>query len=212
MKRRQDESFERHLRESTYDQHLQYIWKQAKSRYVQPWDRSPILNPCATFPCLPSHHRFSTASGSTVLPAQDPTSKVGPPPKADVSGFAPPTAKEIGKPWEVKLTENRLAALLKWERVLNAHGQHFGLMDKVRQGPGPPGDLQEVLKDVFSMKASSALHNRVGPVLRFIKHCQDAGVAPFPLNESHLYEFLKEPYVLGETQIAAKTTFDRSTC
>ena len=187
MKRRQDESFERHLRESAYDQHLQYIWKQAKSRYVQPWDRSPILNPCATFPSLPAHHRFTAASGSTVLPAQVPASKAGPPPKADVSGFAPPTAKEIGKPWEVKLTENRLAALIKWERVLHAHREHFGLMDKVAKGPGPRGDL----KDVFAMKASSTLHSRIGPVLRFIKHCQDTGLAPFPLDESKLYGFLK---------------------
>ena len=157
MKRRQDDAFEQHLRDSAYDQHLEYIWKQARSRYVQPWDRSPILNPCSAFPTLPAHHRFNAASGSAVLPAQAPVAKAGPPPKTDVSGFAPPTAKEIGKPWEVKLTENRLAALIKWERVLNAHREHFGLMDKVAKGSGPRGDLLEVLKDVFSMKASSTL-------------------------------------------------------
>ena len=188
MKRRQDESFERHLQDSAYEQHLEYIWKQARSRYVQPWDRSPILNPCASFPNLPAHHRFNAASGSTALPAQAPTSRVGPPPKADVSGFAPPKAKEVGRPWEVKLTENRLAALIKWERVLNAHKEHFGLMDKVA---GDATNLQTVLSDVFATKASSTLHSRVGPVLRFIKHCQDAGIAPFPLREAVLYDFLK---------------------
>ena len=93
MKRRQDDAFKQHLRDSAYDQHLEYVWKQGRSRYVQPWDRSPILNPCSAFPSLPAHHRFNAASGSAVLPTQAPVAKAGPPPKADVSGFAPPTAK-----------------------------------------------------------------------------------------------------------------------
>ena len=191
MKRRQDESFERHLRESTYEQHLGYIWKQAKSRYVQPWDRSPVLNPCAAFPSLPPHYRFNAASGPSTLPPQVPAPGSSMPPKSDVSGFIPPLAKDTGKPWEVKLTENRLAALIKWERVLNSHKEHFGLMDKVAGDSGMSTSLQTVLRDVFAMKASSTLHSRVGPVLRFIKHCQDAGIAPFPLREANLYDFLK---------------------
>ena len=156
MKRRQDDAFEQHLRDSAYDQHLEYIWKQARSRHVQPWDRSPILNPCSAFPSLPAHHRFNAASGSAVLPQlRRPWLRLGHLPKPMC--LVLPTAKEIGKPWEVKLTENRLAALIKWERVLNAHREHFGLMDKVAKGSGPWGDVLEALKDVFSMKASSTL-------------------------------------------------------
>ena len=191
MKRRQDDAFERHLHDSAYEQHLAYIWRHARSRYVQPWDRSSILNPCATFPRLPSHHRFNAASGT---PTSDPrvlSAQASVPPKADASGFVPPVAKDAGKPWEVKLTENRLAALIKWERVLNSHKEHFGLMDKVSKDSGGVADLQVVLRDVFALKASSTLHNRVGPVLRYIKQCQDTGVAPFPLREAVLYEFLK---------------------
>ena len=191
MKRRQDDAFERHLHDSAYEQHLEYIWKQARSRYVQPWDRSIILNPCATFPRLPARHRFNAASGSSTAPPQVLLPQASMPPKADASGFILPVAKDTGKSWEVKLTENRLAALIKWERVLNSHKEHFGLMDKVSNDSGRLADLQVVLRDVFAMKASSTLHSRVGPVLRFIKHCQDTGVAPFPLKEAILYDFLK---------------------
>ena len=155
MKRRQDDAFERHLHDSAYEQHLAYVWKQARSRYVQPWDRSTILNPCATFPRLPAHHRFNAASGSSTAPPQVLFPQASVPPKADASGFVPPVAKDIGKSWEVKLTENRLAALIKWERVLNSHKEHFGLMDKVSMDSGGVADLQVVLRDVFAMKASS---------------------------------------------------------
>ena len=101
------------------------------------------------------------------------------------------TWANLGRSWEVKLTENRLAALIKWERVLNSHKEHFGFMDKVAGDSGMSTSLQTVLRDVFAMKASSTLHSRVGPVLRFIKRCQDAGIAPFPLREANLYDFLK---------------------
>ena len=139
----------------------------------------------------PPHYRFNAASGSSTLPPQVPAPGSSMPPKSDASGFIPPLAKDTGKPWEVKLTENRLAALIKWERVLNSHKEHFGLMDKVAGDSGMSTSLQTVLRDVFAMKASSTLHSRVGPVLRFIKHCQDAGIAPFPLREANLYDFLK---------------------
>ena len=125
------------------------------------------------------------------MPPQVPAPGSSMPPKSDASGFIPPLAKDTGKPWEVKLTENRLAALIKWERVLNSHKDHFRLMDKVAGDSGMSTSLQTVLRDVFAMKASSTPHSRVGPVLRFIKHCQDAGIAPFPLSEANLYDFLK---------------------
>ena len=57
------------------------------------------------------------------------------------------------------------------------------------------------------MKASSTLRSRVGPVLRFIKHCQDTGVAPFPLKEAILYDFLKG-YGSKQAPTSARASWD----
>ena len=51
--------------------------------------------------------------------------------------------------------------------------------------------LQEGLRDVFTGKASGTLHNRAGPVLRYVGFCHDCGIPPFPVEEHHAYAFMK---------------------
>ena len=45
---------------------------------------------------------------------------------------------------------------------------------------------------MFSGKATGTLHNRAGPVLRFIQWCNSNGIIPFPLFENHVYSFMND--------------------
>ncbi|CAE7236545.1 unnamed protein product [Symbiodinium sp. CCMP2592] len=142
------------------------------------------------FPQLPRHQQVAVATppGSSNGPAT-------PPKGAGQSSMSHvgPKAKTLGKSWKAKMSDNRLAALVKWERIVEAHSEHFGFVAEARREPELASySLHDVLSDIFSVKASTTLHTRSGPLLRFLKFCHDERQAPFPLRESLLYYFLKQ--------------------
>ncbi|CAE7739579.1 unnamed protein product [Symbiodinium sp. CCMP2592] len=142
------------------------------------------------FPQLPRHQQVAVAvplglSSGPAPPPKDPG-------QSSISHVGP-KAKSLGKSWKAKMSDNRLATLVKWERIVEAHSEHFGFVAEARREPELASySLHDVLSDIFSVKASSTLHTRSGPLLRFLKFCHDERQAPFPLRESLIYFFLKQ--------------------
>ena len=174
--------------EDAYEQHLMSVLRRPKSRHVQPWELSPVLNPHRILPQLPRHQ----IGGGHPVPAPPPaapaaTASVG------LQSHVGPKAASRGKSWQAVLSENRLAALVKWEKIIESHPSHFDLVAEASRDPNCAAyTLRDILSDIFSVKASSTLHSRSGPLLRFVKFCRETREEPFPVREGLIYRFLKE--------------------
>ncbi|CAE7864721.1 unnamed protein product, partial [Symbiodinium necroappetens] len=175
--------------EHAYEQHLDSVLRFPKSRQVQPWEVSPILYPFRIFPQLPRHQYRTGHPAPATVPEGLPSVHTG----AESLSHVGPKAKDSGKPWRAKMSENRTAGLVKWERIIESHSPHFNLISEAKSDPHlAPYSLNEILSDVFAVKASSTLHSRAGPVLRFLKFCKERKLEPFPVKEGLLYHFMKE--------------------
>ena len=53
-------------------------------------------------------------------------------------------------------------------------------------------DLGDVIMDVLSKKATGTIHDRAGPLLRYVYWCNQKGLTPFPFAEKPLYAFVNE--------------------
>ena len=94
--------------------------------------------------------------------------------------------------WEANLASQRVAAIRKWTGVLLTNLPCFTLGRQLtKDGPLGPS-LGDSLKHIFSNKATGTLHNRVGPVLRFISWCKQNSVCSFPIREEIVYRFMFE--------------------
>ena len=174
--------------EDAYEQDLVSVLRHPKSRHVQPWELSPVLNPHRILPQLPRHQ----IGGGHPAPAPLPTVPL-PAASAGLQSHVGPKAKSPGKSWQTKLSEDRLAALVKWEKIIESHPSHFDLVAEASRDPNCAAyTLRDILSDIFSVKASSTLHSRSGPLLRFVKFCRETREEPFPIREGLIYRFLKE--------------------
>lgn len=93
--------------------------------------------------------------------------------------------------WEQSLSKSMVAAIRKWVGIVLVHPQSFDLGRRVSRSLPLGVALHEGLRDVFAGKASGTLHNRAGPMLRFIAYCNSLGIPPFPVEERHAYSFAK---------------------
>ena len=144
-------------------------------------------------------------------------------PKADASGFRSSglTVKGRKQTERVKLTENRLAALIKTERVLKTE-KDLGLMDKVSGDsfikhcqdsdiapfPSKEGDLCEFLKGYCSWQAPTFGKNFLGSDAS-MQHVLEAKIKPCfqrPCVRSG------QSHVLVKAEVTAEATSDGSTC
>ncbi|CAE7322113.1 unnamed protein product [Symbiodinium sp. CCMP2592] len=102
--------------------------------------------------------------------------------------------RKVGPSWVQRQSDNRHAAVMKWLRIAKEGGDFFGVCARVAKDAeaGLPASLQESLGDVFSLKASSTLHSRAGPVLRYMAFCWRIREQPFPLSEQKMYRFVQE--------------------
>ena len=174
--------------EDAYEQHLMSVLRRPKSRHVQPWELSPVLNPHRILPQLPRHQ----IGGGHPAPSPPPAASVANA-SAGLQSHVGPRATSRGKSWQAVMSENRLAALVKWEKIIESHPSHFDLVAEASRDPNCAAyTLRDILSDVFSVKASSTLHSRSGPLLRFVKFCRETGEEPFPVREGLIYRFLKE--------------------
>ena len=95
--------------------------------------------------------------------------------------------------WEEKLNAHIVAAIRKWASVLLINRIAFDLGRKLAAQQSPTREaFYEGLTHVFSGRSSGTLHNRAGPILRFVAWCNSVGVYPFPFMEQHCYDFARE--------------------
>ncbi|CAE7775394.1 unnamed protein product, partial [Symbiodinium sp. CCMP2592] len=195
--RSMDADLSGHLRRkrdsSALDDHLIYAVRvSTTTSEKQPWERGDILAPRSAFSSpFPSVGRPQVAVQVLPAPSSSPAGAVTTSVAVKVLGKQPTTK---GPSWEEKLTDNRRAAVAKWEALLMAHGEHFDCYRGVSgdASAGRKADLVQTLKDCFAGKASATLHSRVGPMMRYVKFTKSAGLDAFPLTESVLYVFMDQ--------------------
>ncbi|CAE7343255.1 unnamed protein product [Symbiodinium sp. CCMP2592] len=178
---------------SALDDHLIYAVRvSTATSEKQPWERGDILAPRSAFSSpFPSVGRPQVAAQVLPAPSSSPAGAVTTSVAVKVLGKLPATK---GPSWEEKLTDNRRAAVAKWEALLMAHGEHFDCYRGVSgdASAGRKADLVQTLRDCFAGKASATLHSRVGPMMRYVKFTKSAGLDAFPLTESVLYVFMDQ--------------------
>ena len=94
--------------------------------------------------------------------------------------------------WEQQLNSQRIAAIRKWVRIILTAAVAFDLGRRLEKGAPLGGSIAAGLKHVFSGKATGTLHNRAGPILRYIQWCNNNAVIPFPVFERNVYNFMFE--------------------
>ena len=94
--------------------------------------------------------------------------------------------------WEQQLNSQRIAAIRKWVRIILTAAVAFDLGRRLEKGAPLGGSIAAGLKHVFSGKATGTLHNRAGPILRYIQWCNNNAVIPFPVFERNVYNFMVE--------------------
>ena len=94
--------------------------------------------------------------------------------------------------WEKKHSDHLVAAIRKWASILLICPLAFDLGRKLAaQQSSTREAVYEGLSHIFSGRSSGTLHNRAGPILRYVAWCQSVGVVPFPMMEQHCYDFAK---------------------
>ena len=97
--------------------------------------------------------------------------------------------------WEQKLSWDRKAAIKKWmSLVLTDPGSWTICRVHFKEGilSSMGGGLVETLRDCLGVKATSTIHARASPLVRFAAYAKEAGMPALPLNEQLVYRFLKE--------------------
>ena len=94
--------------------------------------------------------------------------------------------------WEQQLNSQRIAAIRKWVRIILTAAVAFDLGRRLEKGAPLGASIAAGLKHVFSGKATGTLHNRAGPILRYIQWCNNNAVIPFPVFERNVYNFMVE--------------------
>ncbi|CAE7739308.1 unnamed protein product [Symbiodinium sp. CCMP2592] len=172
---------------SALDDHLIYAVRVSTTTSgKQPWERGDILAPRSAFSSpFPSVGRPQVAAQVLPAPSSTPAGAVATSVAVKVLGKLPATK---GPSWEEKLTDNRRAAVAKWEALLMSHGEHFDCYRGV-SGDASAGRKADLVR---TLKASATLHSRVGPMMRYVKFTKSAGLDAFPLTESVLYVFMDQ--------------------
>eukprot|EP00435_Cladocopium_sp_Y103_P033579 s3354_g8.t1 len=104
------------------------------------------------------------------------------------------TRKTDERFWEQQISFERKAAYKKWTMsILSNPGawsvarpkRGENLIDLMRNG------ISESIKDCLGVKATSTLHNRVNPLIRYAQFAKEVNVDPFPIQEPVAYQFVK---------------------
>ncbi|CAE7329656.1 unnamed protein product [Symbiodinium sp. CCMP2592] len=178
--------------DAAFDGHLAHVVHQnSTSSSKQPWERSIVNVPSI----LPSAFLGKGRLGNVLThTAAAPVKAPSGPPAINLTATGGKLPRKVGPSWVQRQSDNRHAAVMKWLRIAKEGGDFFGVCARVAEDAeaGLPASLQESLGDVFSLKASSTLHSRAGPVLRYMAFCWRIREQPFPLSEQKMYRFVKE--------------------
>lgn len=96
--------------------------------------------------------------------------------------------------WEDRLSWERKCAYKKWRGLICIKISAWDIGRKVansRDLEFARGGLNESVKDALSTRATSTLHARAAPLLKYVKFCRDRGKDPFPITESAIYDYVK---------------------
>ena len=110
----------------------------------------------------------------------------------------------LDRSWEQHCSSLRAAAIRKWHGIICTCLTAFQLGRQWNKQEPLGVAICTDLRHVFAGKSTGTLHNRSGPVLRYIAWCSRFGVQPFPLTEQVAYDFMKYEAV------KASSTFLRS--
>ena len=96
--------------------------------------------------------------------------------------------------WGQKISYERKAAYKKWMSLI-AVQYNAWLVGRQQMSEGlmkfAQGGLTESVKDCLATRATSTLHARAGPLIRYVQFCRERDIQPFPVAEDVLYAYVK---------------------
>ena len=92
--------------------------------------------------------------------------------------------------WEHQLNSQQVAAVRKWLAIVTTDLSSFELGRVWRRSDPMGASICGGLKHVFAGRATGTLHNRAGPIFRYVAWCNKFGHRPFPLDEPVVYSFM----------------------
>ena len=104
--------------------------------------------------------------------------------------------------WKKKLADHRMTGIKKWMAIVEKGLKFFQCGLQWEQDPEV--DLGDMIADILSRKATNTIHDRAGPVLRYIAWCMEKGQPPIPFEEVLMYKFV------CDVGAKAAPTFSRS--
>ena len=191
-----------------HEQHTRHaMFASTRSSLVLPWERSSILFPPNVFGKVPLiKGPAPLAPDAAVVRDAERTKGLRAFDECGLS-FKRRKVEDNSRNWSDALSESRKLALLKWMRIVQREPMAFSFCRQfaISSEAGLAGNsLDKSLKDLLSTKATATLNTRSGPVMRYIRFCDQFGIRPFPYTEASLYAFLE---VVGES---ASPSFGRS--
>ena len=172
--------------DSAFETHVDYCRMRVWSSIYRPiWETNPALSQVRVI-------RGTTPPSGLIL-VDTPISEEHVDDAQPVSGLVRFRQKRNATDltWAQQLNTQRVAAITKWVKIILIFPAAFDLGRKWDKDAPLGTSIAAGLKHVFSGKATGTLHNRAGPILRFIQWCHAHGVIPFPVREHHVYEFMK---------------------
>ena len=190
------ESFAPEMDMQSYNQHLQFCWNSCRKTQIltMPWDarlKMPheimsdafkVMPMSGQMPPVPIAQQSTQPSGGTV--EHSVFHKAG-------LRFAKATDERL---WKEKLSWERKCAYKKWSSLILEQISAWEIGRQVAssgQMSFAQGGLMESLHDALGTKATSTLHARAGPLLRYVGFWKDVGCKCFPITEPMLYDYLK---------------------
>ncbi|CAE7555695.1 SLC24A2, partial [Symbiodinium sp. CCMP2592] len=92
--------------------------------------------------------------------------------------------------WSVHLDKKLRAAIQKWVSIVLEDPLTFDVGRRCAAASCQDSAVSQGLLHTFSGKAAGTLHNRAGPLLRFVAWAKKRRLQPLPLREKDVYEFL----------------------
>ena len=184
-----------------YNGHLRFATKRVFRHVKMPWEHT--MKQCKVFHEMGS---FETKpSMADWCHYKDSGGKVQP--KPDVCVSSVPSKRLLASAmkkisWRQRLNDHRMAAVKRWLSIVEWEVGEFQFGKQWLQDQSY--DLGNILSDVVASRATGTLHDRAGPILRFISWCKDRQLKPIPFNETLIYDFFNS---MGD-EVAA--TFPRS--
>ena len=181
----------------SYNLHLASCWERQKtdSSFIMPWEcnmstPSDVAGKMMKFmqvkgniPPFPIAASFGERVNEAVI-VEDALKK----------SKIPRVKASHDKVWEKQLTWDRKCACKKWLTIITTE---LGAWEVVRQLAASRsmelgrGNLVESVYDSFAAKATSTLHNRAGPIIKYIAFWKDKGLKPLPIQETMVYSYIK---------------------